>query len=137
MRKSIHLLLVFTINVGALCVGQTSDSLKTQKFLDGKVSVAGKTKGGITKEEFLNSKGLLLNDSLASIYHITSFKMTLVAKGSKLREFINKKDNMLLEKMHTAVKNASAGSKIYFEFIKCSNKNNSIYSLYPLEFVLK
>jgi hypothetical protein len=102
-------------------------------------SIAGKTNGEITREELLNSKGLLLENKPESVSGITSFRITMVEKGNVLgpMDLSNLDNGELTSKMREAIKSAPAGSKIYFEYIKCTNKDGSIRSLSPLNFVLK
>ena len=137
MKISIHnifLILTFaTTNIFA----QTYDKNKNDGFVDFKINIAGKTKGEITKDELLNSKGIVFDDSLTNIYRITTFRMALISKGSGEKDFSNIKNGELTNIMREVIGNASSGNKIYFEMIRCTNKNNETRMISPLSFVIK
>lgn len=116
---------------------QTPDSLKKIKRNWEGVLIAGRMQGDITKDELLNSSGLILSEKVASIFHMKSFKMTLVVKESEPKEFDNEKNGELTDSMRDAIKNAPAGSKIYFEYITCVDKDNLTRKLHAIALVLK
>jgi hypothetical protein len=39
--------------------------------------------------------------------------------------------------MRNAIKNLPSGTKLFFEYMKCADKDNVTYSLHGAEFVLK
>lgn len=104
-----------------------------------KVTIAGKTNGEITREELLDSKGLVIENKPEGVNGISSFRITIVEKGNVLgpADFNNPDNGELTDKMREAIKNVAAGSKIYFEYIKCTLKDGARLSLHPLNFVLK
>jgi hypothetical protein len=63
--------------------------------------------------------------------------MTLVVKGAAPKEFVNEKNGEFTAAMQDAIKDALLRSKVYFEYIKCADKNNLPYSLHAAVFILK
>ena len=113
---------------------------KGKPFLEYTASIAGKTKGPITKEEILNAKSLLLDKDSLSTYHIISFKMTLACKGRVISEYDNQKNGELNLPMIEGIKNSEAGCKLFFEYIRVTDSSNLIDSmrpLRPLDFIIK
>ena len=116
-----------------------SDDQKNLPF-EYKVIISDKIEGSITKEEIIKAKTLLLDKDAPSIYYIKSFKMTLVCKGSDILEFENSNSGELSPPMVESIKNAKAGCKLYFEFIRIENNKNHLVSekfVPALSFVLK
>lgn len=126
----LSILFVCFLNVHA----QTKDFSK--EFLQEKVNIAGVTQGTINKETMLKSKGLALDEKASALYHITSFRMTLVVEGKKPKDFKSNKSGELTKSMMEAISAAPKGSKVYFEYIKCVDNKNQTHSLYAANFVL-
>lgn len=135
-------LIIMSLSIGLILVAcnktntQTAENSQNEQFLTEQVSIDGKNKGEITKDALLNLRELSFDEKSASTYKITSFKMTLIIKGGDNREFESGSSGEFTSSMHEAIKEASAGSKVYFEFIKCADKNNITHKVLPADFVL-
>ncbi len=117
---------------------QTAPGFPDRMSLSERVNISGIASGEIEKELLLNSKGLSLSGKSSATSHVTSFRMTLVGKeGEASREFFNEVDGELLPTMLDAIKNAPAGSKLFFEYIKSTGPDNTTHSIHPANFILK
>ena len=131
---------ILTLSISLMfCIklfAQNSDSLP-KGFINEKVNIAGIVSGDISKEAMLNSKGLSFDDMASLTYHITAFKLTMIIRDATPKAFSNEKNGELTTEMRNAIKSAPVGSKIYFEYIKCADKNNLAHSLYATSFIIK
>lgn len=126
------------LSIGFSIVNAQSPGKETKSdFLDASVQISGIKSGEIEKDNLLNSSGLSFENSLDSLYRITFYKMTLVIEGKDLQEFQNSNTGELSSTMINAIKNAPGGSKLFFEYIRCIDKNKSIHSVRATQFVLK
>jgi hypothetical protein len=117
---------------------QVAPAFPDKMSLSENVNIAGTGSGEIEKDILLNSKGLTLNGKSPSASKITSFRMTLVEMdGSAPKEFFNEVNGEMTPAMIDAIKNAPAGSKLFFEYIKCSGANKTTRTLHPASFILK
>jgi hypothetical protein len=82
MKKSFVLLTVLFFGFSK-SYSQASDSLKNKDFLNEKVNIAGIEKGEISKDILLASKGLSFQGKASAIYHITSFRLTVIERKKR------------------------------------------------------
>jgi hypothetical protein len=134
--KKVILALSISLVICLNLFAQTSGIL-SKGFINEKVNIAGIGSGDISKEALLNSNGLSLYNKASSTYHITFFKMTLFVSGNKPIELENKNNGQLTAEMRAAIKDAPVGSKLFFEFIKCVDKNNFSHYFSATSFALK
>jgi hypothetical protein len=131
MKNLILLLYLAVLSKSSTC--QVADSLK---LLNLTVTMAGKTKGDITKDELVKSTGLILKDS-ASKFHLRSFQLTLVTTEGNELKYYNLENGDLTEQMQVVINRTANIYKIYFESIKCADKNDSTYTIPAIGFKLK
>ena len=117
---------------GGKVFAQESKGNESANKLNGKATIAGKTGGEITRKDLLKAKELMV-DKAGS--HITDFKMTVVNAGGQ-EEFTGK-GNKLSEAMRNAIKNASPHAKVFFEYIRCVEKDGGSHLLSPISLELK
>jgi hypothetical protein len=98
-----------------------------------KASIAGKPGGEIRKDELLNSKGLETADLN---HYILEYRMSIAGPGVQYQE-IQGSDSTLNDRMRMAIRSAQPGAKVYFEYIKCADKDNNTHMLAPLTFIIK
>ncbi len=137
MKKTI---LILSMSLAGLMIvaAQTSPMFPDKVLLTERVTISGLASGEIEKEVLLHSKGLSLSGKSSSMYHVTSFRMTLVTKeGATPKEFSNEVNGELTPAMLDAIRNAPAESKVLFEYIKCSGPNNTTRSIHYSNFILK
>jgi len=112
---------------------QTSPSSPPQKPVH-KATIAGKMGGSTSKNELLNSKGLIPVDKT---HRITEFKLTIVNRENDEIEFFNDKSGELTENMRAEIKGAESGNKVLFENIKCLGADSVSHLVNPLTFIIK
>ncbi len=132
MKTSVYLFAL--ILIGTHCIAQSPKRSGNKKFPLEHVTIAGKVKGTLSKEELLNSEGLYFS---SAFYHIIGFKIILVtAKNSRI-QYTNEANGQLTSAMREGIKNEMNLSKVSFENIKCADKNGFTRPLAPLTFNLK
>src|SRR5690348_14590418 len=88
----------------------------------GEVTIAGKTKGFVTKDELLNAGSLELRQKFKPIYTIARFRMVIRPKEKGVSKvFENLQGAELSPEMADAIKAAGEGDKIFFERILCTD----------------
>ena len=136
MKKTFIVIVIFLLNL-AITNAQDSEKVEKAAFLNETINISGIYNGEIEKSKLLISNGLTFGRSLDSMYRIAGFKMTLVIKGRDLLEFQNSKSNELTSFMIEAIKVAPIDSKIFFEYIRCVDKNGTSYSVNATQFIIK
>src|SRR5439155_15100929 len=90
-------------------------------------SIAGKTAGNITKEEFLADSILRMDDGTLTQknqWKITSFRITFAGKGINYTEFKSTSDT-IPEKVKAFVREAPTGTKFFIEYITAKQMTGS------------
>ncbi len=120
---------------------QSLYNFSQEKELNCIISIDGKTKGLISKQDLVKSKSLIIEKDLASAKHIISFKLTIICKDrNEVTEIDNNQNGALTPEMIKEINNTFTGCKLYFEYIKIAdNKDASIpyYNACPLSFVVE
>lgn len=106
---------------------------KDTGFLPNKVTIAGKSGGLITKEEFTTAHHLQIDDSTLII---TGFKFSLACKDG-IKEISSHNDNMFTKEMIDFINDADSGCNFFIEYIRCKNTDNKNFPLTPLSFKIK
>jgi Zn-dependent membrane protease YugP len=128
--KATFIYFVSLFMIATVAYGQTKKDSTVAKWP--KASIAGKT-GEMTKDELLNAKGL---EMISPAFKVIEFRMSIVGKGVAYQE-IPTLGSELNDKMRAAIKEASSGTKLFFEYIKCTDENNEIHLVSPFTVILK
>jgi hypothetical protein len=128
--KTIFIYFVSLFMIASIANAQTKDIAKTAPLVP---TIAGKLGGKMTKDELLNGKGIIVTDTT---FKVTEFKMSITGKNVKYKEF-SATGNELNDDMRAAIKNAPAGTKIYFEFVKCAKEKCESRMSAPIQVILK
>lgn len=129
----LSILLQFTFG---LANAQATKDSTLGSFVSEKISISGIEKGEIEKTKLISSKGLEFLNKAYADYKITGYKLTLVLKGQGLLDFSNNTGELTPE-MKEAIKEAPAGTKLFFEYIRCLDPEGHNLPVLPTEFVLK
>ncbi len=135
MIKTLYIF-ILTIFVSTTVVAQTMKDTTASDFLTEKVSISGIEKGPIEKSKLLSSKGLEFSDGIKNGYKILGYRLTLVMKGRDLLVLDNSSGDLSTE-MIAAIKDAPLGSKLFFEYIRCLDKEGHNRPVFATEYVLK
>lgn len=135
--KNVILIFAFVIAGTLSLIAQSSKGTANPGFLNKKVNFAGVDSGEIEKSVLIKSKKLSFDEKASSGYKITTFKMTLVTKEGDQLSFGNDKDGELTAAMLEALAKAPAGSKLFFEYIRCVDENGVSHALQAIHYVLK
>lgn len=119
-----------------LANAQTTEDSTLNSFVSEKISISGIEKGEIEKTKLISSKGLEFLNKSYTAYKIAAYRLTLVLKGQGLLEFSNNSGE-LTEDMKEAIKESPAGTKLFFEYIRCLDPEGGNRPVLPTEFVLK
>lgn len=127
---------ILSLFVSTTIGAQTMKDSTASGFLTEKVSISGIEKGPIEKSKLLSSKGLEFSDGNKNGYKILGYRLTLVMKDRDLLMLDNSSGELSTE-MIAAIKDAPLGSKLFFEYIRCMDKEGHYRPAYATEFVLK
>jgi hypothetical protein len=131
--RTILFLIVFSI-ISFSVNAQAENKSKNSNPFASKASIAGKQGGAITKDELLNSNGVETADSS---HFIKEYKLTVIGKNVRYIEHTGKDGSgALTDEMKASIREGSAGTKIYVEYIRCTNNGTHTHILAPLSFVL-
>lgn len=106
-------------------------------FLDAQVMIGGKTGGEIIREEFFDSKGLVVISNDSSNYTITRFKLSIIKKGADLIYFENKTSGSLTPEMINALQNMQTGGTVFFEYMTAKNQRGESFPVKPFQLKVK
>jgi hypothetical protein len=121
-------------NAGA----QVSQDTASGEFLQTRIGIEGIDGGTIRKETILHATRLSFTDqSLDSVYTITSFRMTIINPGYSPTEFYNKHDGTITEEMKKAVQMVQPGTKMYIEYIQCKDDQNKVRKIWAASYEIE
>ena len=112
---------------------QKSKSEDHVNFLNAQVMVGGKTGGEIIREEFFDSKGIVVISNDSSSYTITRFRMAVIARGEKELNFWNNTSGSLTPEMLEALQNIRKGGTVMFEYLTAKNQSGESFPLKPFQ----
>ncbi|HEX5002015.1 MAG TPA: GldM family protein [Bacteroidia bacterium] len=139
MKKTLNALKNFAFAILLVMTTDTSVVVAQNNpvKLSSAAQVGNKHSGNIDKNELIEAGKLTLNEQYNTTYAIRSFRITLVRFQQQPVELSNESGGEFTPEMIELIKSAESGNKIYFEYIKCSNLDNStMLSLSALSFII-
>ena len=142
--KIIITTILILFSVAAFCQDTTNERKGTFKIkkpendsLVIRATIAGKSRGEITKGELLAAPGIVavVDYSASSVdirYEIASFEMSLIIRGIIVTKSI--KGSRLSTDIKQYISNAEKGTKIYFENIRAKGPEGDLIKLPPIIF---